>query len=207
MGTVPTTSGPRFTGTESRPGRFTQIAFGLGLAVAIVAAAWFVGGRAGFDQIGRGGVNVSLLPKIGQAAPDFAAYDVDGRPVRLSDFRGQPVWLNFWGSWCAPCRSEMPAIQAAWQQLQPQGLVLLAVSLDEPASDAKEYAALNHTTFRVLSDEYRLATGNAYPIANFPTHVFIDAEGIVRAIVLAEMSTATAVGHGQALLGQAAGTG
>ena len=180
--------------------RLTRAALGLAMAIAIVGAAWFVGGRAGFDQIGRGGVNTLLLPKVGEVAPDFLAYDVDGRPVRLSDLRGQPVWLNFWGSWCPPCRAEMPEIQAAWERLQPQGLVLLAVSLDESPAAARDYAATNHATFRVLADEFRTDTGAAYPIINFPTHLFIDADGIVREIVRTEMDAETAVANGEALL-------
>ncbi len=169
--------------------RFTVVMVGV-VALGIVASAWYVGGRQGFAQIGRGGLNLTLLPKIGDPAPDFVTTVVDhqGRPVArvpLSAFRSRPVWLNFWGSWCPPCRSEMPEIQAAYEQLQPNGLVWLAVSLDEPATDAASFAARNGATFLIASDQTRADTGVGYPIANFPTHILIDRDGIVRDIVLA----------------------
>ncbi|MGH2562037.1 MAG: peroxiredoxin family protein [Thermomicrobiales bacterium] len=170
--------------------RFT-IVVGLAIAAALVAIAWYVGGQEGFGEIGQGGVNTQLLPKIGQPAPDFETTLVDEqgnaiKRVRLSDFRGRPVWINFWGSWCPPCRSEMPEIQAAYsEELEPRGLVWLAISLNEPARDAAEFAARNHATFTIASDPDRSDTGSAYPIVNFPTHVLIDENGIVRDIVLA----------------------
>ncbi|MGH2557809.1 MAG: peroxiredoxin family protein [Thermomicrobiales bacterium] len=170
------------------------------MAVAIVAAAWVVGGRQGFDQIGTGGINQNLLPKVGDVAPDFTVYDLNGRPVSLSEFHGQPVWLNFWGSWCAPCRSEMPEIQRAYEQLAPQGLVLLAISMRESPEEAAAFAARNHATFTILTDQYEQATGADYPIVNFPTHIFIDRQGIIHTIVLAEMDAETALDHGRELI-------
>jgi cytochrome c biogenesis protein CcmG/thiol:disulfide interchange protein DsbE len=140
------------------------------------------------------------LPKVGDPAPDFVVPLTDGKLVRLSDLRGHPVWLNFWGSWCPPCRAEMPDLQAAQEQLAPQGLVLLAVSLNEPTQAAADYAALNHVTFLVASDPRRVATGNAYPILNFPTHILIDKDGIVRDIVLAELTKEEIIAHAQAIL-------
>src|SRR5215213_1418995 len=175
------------TGNGSAPDRqprqrpATQyVVLSLGLAFAIVAAAWYVGGQAGFDRIGRGGANQDLLPKVGEEAPDFTAVSLAGEVVSLSDFKGQPVWLNFWGSWCPPCRSEMPDVQAAYQQLAPKGIVLLAISLDESPQKAAAFAQKNKATFTILSDPNRDNTGGSYPILNFPTHIFIDSMGIVQ---------------------------
>src|SRR5688572_16084959 len=86
------------------------------LALAIVLGAWFVTGRQGFDSLGQGGVNQRLLPKAGEPAPDVTVTDILGNQVSLSDLQGKAVWLNFWGSWCPPCRAEMPEIQAAFEQ-------------------------------------------------------------------------------------------
>ncbi|MFM8593143.1 MAG: peroxiredoxin family protein, partial [Chloroflexota bacterium] len=133
-------------------------------------------------------------------APDFATHDVFGNVVRLSDFRGRPVWLMFWGSWCPPCRSEFPDIEAAYRQLEPEGLVLLGVSLREPTLDAVAYAAQNNASFIVLTDPTEQDTRGAYPIFNFPTHIFIDEDGIIRSIVLEDMSEAQALSQGRALL-------
>ena len=171
------------------------------LALLFVVGAWQIGGRAGFDRIGTGGQNLQLLPKIGDPAPDFVAPTVDGQLVRLSDLRGHPVWLNFWGSWCPPCRSEFPEMQSAYEaELKPQGVVLLAISLDESAADAAGFAARNHGTFPILTDPTRSFTGAAYPISNFPTHVLIDRQGIVRDIILAPIDEDEIVRRAQTII-------
>lgn len=182
------------------PPRRAAAAAGLLLAVLIIVGAWFVGGQQGFERMGFSGLNSSLLPKVGDPAPDFVTMLSDGSIVRLSDFRGQPVWLNFWGSWCPPCRSEMPDMEAAYKKLQPQGLVMLAVAVDEPASVSFDYAARNGATYLVASDPERKMTGSVYPIVNFPTHILIDREGIVRQIVLAELNTDEFIAYAETIL-------
>jgi peroxiredoxin len=184
--------------------RRKQALLGLAVAVAILLVAWYVAGREGVSDLGKAGINSNLLPKVGEEAPDFVAISPDGQIVHLSDFRGQPVWLNFWGSWCPPCRAEMPDIQAAYQELQPQGLTLLAVSLGDKPSEAMNFAELNGVTFDILLDPDRSLTSPTYPIYNFPTHIFIDKDGIVRKIVLSEMSTDQAVAAAQSILPQQA---
>lgn len=178
----------------------TRAIWGLAIALLIVLAAWWAGGRAGWDTIGQGGINMRLLPKVGDKAPDFLTEDVDGNPVRLSDFAGQPVWLMFWGSWCPPCRAEFPDVQAAYETVAPEGVNLLGVSVDEPASVAAQYANQNGGTFLVLSDPDRADTGPVYPIYNFPTHIFIDGDGIVRSVVLKSMNKETAIAQARSLL-------
>jgi peroxiredoxin len=180
--------------------RSSSAIVGLAVAALIVAAALAIGARSGWDSIGSGGINQHLLPKVGEVAPDFQTEDVFGNPVRLSQFRGQPVWLMFWGSWCPPCRAEFPDIQAAYAQLEPKGLRMLGVSLRESPVDAASYAAENGATFLVLSDPDERDTGPAYPIYNFPTHIFIDRDGVIRAIVLEDLDTAQAVAEATRLL-------
>ena len=183
-----------------RPARRAQVALGLGVALAIIVAAWFVGGRSGFESIGRGGVNQRLLPKVGEVAPDFETEDVFGNRVRLSQFRGQPVWLMFWGSWCPPCRAEFPDIQRAYARLKPRGVQLLGVSVRESPIAAAAYAGQNEATFLVLSDPDETDTGAAYPLLNVPTHIFIDADGVIRSIVLSDMNEERALSEAEALL-------
>ena len=175
-------------------------AVGLTVAAIIVAVVIASGARLGWDSIGQGGINQHLLPKVGEVAPDFEAHDVFGNPVRLSQFRGHPVWLMFWGSWCPPCRAEFPDIQAAYAELEPKGLRMLGVSLRESPLDAATYAARNGATFLVLSDPDESDTGAAYPIYNFPTHIFIDSQGVIQAIVLSDMSTEQAIAEANRLL-------
>ena len=193
------TRGPRALDGETHRGR--QAIIGLAVAAIIIVAALVIGTQSGWESIGTGGVNRSLLPKVGDVAPDFETEDVFGNPVRLSQFRGQPVWLMFWGSWCPPCRAEFPDIQAAYAQLEPRGLRMLGVSLRESPLDAAAYAGANGATFLVLSDPDERDTGSAYPIYNFPTHIFIDRDGIIRSIVLEDMDTEQALAEATRLLG------
>ncbi len=188
---------------ELRPGeprRTSSAIVGLVVATLIVAAALTIGARSGWDSIGSGGINQTLLPKVGEVAPDFETEDVFGNPVQLSQFRGQPVWLMFWGSWCPPCRAEFPDIQAAYAQLEPRGLRMLGVSMRESPVDAAAYAAANGATFLILSDPDERDTRSAYPIFNFPTHIFIDRDGVIRSIVLEDMDTEQAVAEASRLL-------
>lgn len=175
---------------------------GLVVAALIIAAAMVIGFRSGWDAIGTGGINQSLLPKVGNVAPDFETADVFGNPVRLSQFRGQPLWLMFWGSWRLPCRAEFPDTQAAYGQLEPRGLRRLGVSLREAPVDAAAYAARIGATFMVLSDPDERATGVAYSIDNFPTHIFIDANGVIRAVILEIMDTEQALAAASSVLGE-----
>jgi peroxiredoxin len=186
--------------SPTHPGRRNQVIVGVVCLLVIVIAATFVGANSGWDSIGRGGINRSLLPKVGEPAPDFTTEDVFGNPVSLSQFKGQPVWLMFWGSWCPPCRAEFPDIQAAYSKLEPQGLRMLGVSLRESPVDAAAYAGRNGATFLVLSDPDETDTGAAYPILNFPTHIFIDKDGIVRSVVLEDMDEEQALAEASRVL-------
>jgi peroxiredoxin len=189
------------------------------IVVAIVGSAWLIGERQGFGEIGKGGVNAELLPKVGELAPDLVTYDTQGNLVRLSAFRGQPVWLNFWGSWCPPCRAEFPDLQAAWEELQPQGLVMLGIAVGEDPMVAQDYANRVGGTFPVLADPAYLAAMlpegeyeearklvTSYTINNYPTHIFIDRDGIVRHVILAQVNYDKAMEYGQEIIGAPAAT-
>ena len=170
------------------------------LAVLIVAAAWVVGGQAGFDQIGKGGINHQYMPRPGDEAPELLMIGPDGTPVRLSDFRGQPVWLNFWGSWCPPCRAELPDVQAAYEGLAPRGVKLIALSIDQSRTSATDYANANGATFPVYNVPSRTLFAEDYDLRNVPTHVFIDANGVIQAMVAGSLSDGAALAYGEALL-------
>lgn len=173
--------------TSPRRRKGATLVTSLTVILLVFTGTWYVGQREGFASIGGGGTNLRLLPRAGDPAPDISVVSLtDKRRVRLSDYRGQPVWLNFWGSWCPPCRAEFPDLQTAYvEDLAPKGVVLLAIALDEPMEASAIYAFRNGGTFTVLSDPDRRDTGTAYPIANFPTHILIDRDGIVRAVILA----------------------
>lgn len=189
--------------TSPLPGR-GQVIVALSLALAIVVTAWVIGARAGFDQIGKGGINRQYMPRVGEVAPDLLMIGPEGTPVRLSDFRGQPVWLNFWGSWCPPCRAELPEIQTAYEQLSPRGVVLIALSIDQSRTAATEYARANGGTFPVYNVPSRALIAEQYDLRNVPTHLFIDANGVIQAVVAGSLSDGAAVSYAEQLLATSA---
>lgn len=122
------------------------------------------------------------LPQVGEPARDFALQDVDGNLVQLSELNGRPLILNFWATWCPPCLVEMPDLQAAYEQHQADGLIILAINREETAVTVREffYDELD-LTFTPLLDE----TGDVarlYGIANYPTSIFVNKAGVVTAV-------------------------
>lgn len=92
----------------------------------------------------------SRPPRIGTAAPDFTVQDQENK-ISLSQFRGQVVVLNFWATWCPPCRKEMPDLEALYKQFEPQGLVILGISDDDPEK-VREFVQKQGTAYPVLLD-------------------------------------------------------
>ena len=113
------------------------------------------------------------------AAPDFTAYDAAGNPVKLSDFRGKPVVLNFWASWCSPCKAEMPDFQKEYEA-QGEAVQFLIINLtdgkQETVATASAYVAQQGYTFPVFFDTTSEAA-RLYGIYSIPTTYFIDATG------------------------------
>ncbi len=117
----------------------------------------------------------------GITAPDFQLKSLDGPTITLSSLRGRPVVLNFWATWCGPCRYEMPFLQQLFSdpKWQARGLVILAVNLQESEAMVREFMTENALSFTVLLD----ATGEAsrlYNIASIPTTYVIDKDGIIK---------------------------
>ena len=119
---------------------------------------------------------------VGDKALNFTLNDLDGSPVSLADFRGQPVIVNFWATWCAPCRIEMPELQAAYEAYQDEGLVILAVNEAESAEIARAYfeEEMGLTFTAVLDEDGAIAT--AFGNFALPSTFFVDAEGTITVI-------------------------
>jgi peroxiredoxin len=120
-------------------------------------------------------------PKEGITTPDFQLKNLDGKSITLSALRGQPVLLNFWATWCGPCRSEMPYIQQlsgdpTWKA---RGLVILAVNLQESEATVRKFMADNAFSFTVLLDTTG-DTSRLYNISAIPTTYIIDKDGIIK---------------------------
>jgi peroxiredoxin len=150
----------------------------ISIAAAILLLT-FVSVMAGCG--GGNGNEQGITP--GSEAPDFQLRDLDGRTVALSEFRGRPVVLNFWASWCGPCQMEMPVFQEVFtdEMWKAGGLVILAVNLGESPELVQEFVEYYGLTFPVLLDS-SAEVGMMYNAAVLPTTYFIDNDGIIRSI-------------------------
>lgn len=121
--------------------------------------------------------------EVGDTAYDFTLKDLDGQPVSLSDFRGQPAVVNFWATWCAPCRLEMPIFQELYERYRDDGLVILALNQAEQANVARDYFYDEMgLTFTPLLDENSDVAARYGSYSVLPTTFFIDPAGKVVAI-------------------------
>jgi len=120
---------------------------------------------------------------VGDKAIDFTLDDLDGNPVTLTDFIGRPVIINFWATWCAPCRIEMPELQRAIEKYRDQQLVILALDQDEPAEVARAffYDEMG-LSFTPLSDHDSIVSSQYGSFGILPSTFFVDPEGTVSAI-------------------------
>lgn len=123
--------------------------------------------------------SAAALPVIGAAAPDFASKSSSGRNVRLSELRGQVVLINFWASWCNPCRQELPLLGKIYAQYRPAGFTLLAVNLDDNRKDAEAMLKRLDLRFATLFDGDK-NVAKLYGVDTMPATLVIDRDGRVR---------------------------
>jgi peroxiredoxin len=148
------------------------------LAAALTLTAACSGGGGTNNGEADGG-----LPAPGKRAPALSLKNLAGETVTLADYRGQPVLLNFWASWCGPCQMEMPVFQwlaknADWQA---EDIVILAVNQGESSDTVKAFASYYGLTFPLLLDTNYQASF-AYNVRLLPTTFFIDKDGIIKEI-------------------------
>jgi peroxiredoxin len=121
----------------------------------------------------------SRVPAIGMQAEDFRLTDLDGAPQSLNQYRGKIVLLNFWATWCKPCTTEMPAMQACYDKLQDKGFVVLAVNELEDDAKVREHTKQYGHTFPILMDRDN-KVANQFGVYGLPVSVFIDEKGVVQ---------------------------
>jgi len=145
------------------------VGWGLGWAVSLVALTSMTWSLC-----------VLAAPEIqGQQAPDFVLKTTDETNLRLSEFRGEVVLINFWASWCGECRQAMPGLNDIYEKYRHVGLVMLSVNMDDEAHRAIHMAKSLKIRFPVLLDS-RKAVSQSYQMDSMPLSVLIDREGIVR---------------------------
>jgi len=118
---------------------------------------------------------IEINPNVTEAI-DFTLKDLDGKELKLSDLKGKKVFLNFWATWCPPCKAEMPEIEKLYQETKDTDLVIVAVEIGEPLDTVKSFIDSNKYSFKVLLDSDQSVASN-YNITSIPTSFFIDEEG------------------------------
>lgn len=155
----------------------------VGLSI-IVAGVLLIHG----DLSPSGGAGSSI--RVGSPAPDFTLSDVDGKTVRLSDFRGQRVVLNFWATWCPPCRAEMPDLDAVAVEMKDRGVVVLAIDVLEPPETVRAYVEDLRLGLRPVLDRDG-AVAELYRVNGYPTSFFVDSQGNVQDVHVGPLTRAT----------------
>ena len=124
-------------------------------------------------------------PREGFLAPDFTLDTLQGEKVRLSDLRGKIVVLNFWATWCLPCRAETPALEKTYEQYEQSGMVVLGVDLanQDSIGDVEAFIQEFKLTYPILLDRDG-SVANLYQIKGIPSTFFINREGIIRTVVV-----------------------
>jgi peroxiredoxin len=112
-------------------------------------------------------------------APDFTLKSADGQTVSLAQFKGDVVMINFWASWCGPCRQEMPLLDSIYKQYKDMGFILLGVNVEPHASSANAWLKKTPVSYPILYDP-KSQVSQLYQVQAMPTTVIVDRKGIVR---------------------------
>ncbi len=153
--------------------------FGIAL-IALVGGIWLIGSR-----VRETGLAVREAPQPGYRAPGFSLRTMEGGTLSLADLRGRVVVLNFWATWCPPCRAEMPAFQRLYARYADRGLVVIGINATKGDDLAAVFAFRQqyHLTFPILLDEAG-QVNRSYRVSALPTTFFIDPQGIIRDVVV-----------------------
>ena len=123
--------------------------------------------------------DVQVGAQVGMKAPDFTLPNMSDNEVSLYDFQGQRIFLNFWASWCPPCKAEMPAIQKLYKNNEE--IKVLTVNTQESKDKVFDFLMSNNYSFPTLLDKNGSVTGGKYLVRGIPTTFIIDKEGIIKA--------------------------
>ncbi|MBI2912417.1 MAG: TlpA family protein disulfide reductase [Chloroflexi bacterium] len=176
-------------------GPWRTVIFPLLVIAAIAAVIWWIDYRPGGGSSSSTGerygpvelppalvaAGADVSPKEGALAPDFLLERLDGGDLRLSDYRGQPLVVNFWATWCAPCRREIPQFVSAYDRFRDQGLVIIGVNLQESKSIVQNYADDFGMKFPIAIDRSG-EVAKRYRLLGLPMTFFIDRQGVVRSV-------------------------
>ena len=163
----------------------------VGIALLLLALWALAGESLSLPQLGGG---ASTAPRVGADAPDFALVDLDGRTVRLSELQGKQVVLNFWATWCPPCRAEMPDLDRVAREYREQGVTVLAIdqmeSPERVTSFLEEIGLRENPAFDSLLDTDG-SVGQLYRVNALPSTFIVDDQGKIRDVHLGPISEST----------------
>lgn len=175
----------------SRPsaGRLQTIIVLALTAVAIGGLSWYIGQSSsdGITAIDVRAASGITPPTVGLPPMPFTGATYGGSTLSLSDYAGKLVWLNFGASWCADCRAEAADFEATYEKYQGQGLQVVAVLINEPASDVKAHAQRAGLTFPIVVDPGE-KIASAYALVGIPTHILIGRDGLIKQIKIRALS-------------------
>ena len=176
--------------------RFTWILLFLG--VLFLGSAWILESRQPLDNQAEA-AGVAEAPAVGYLAPDFTLSTLDGTDFTLSQYRGQPVVLNFWATWCPPCRAEIPYFQQASVKYNGQ-VAIVGVDDGETVAKVAPFANEVGITYPLPIDEQSLVS-RRYNVNSLPSTFFIDAEGVIQKVHIGLISQAVLESQIEQLLG------
>ncbi|GAB48594.1 TlpA family protein disulfide reductase [Mobilicoccus pelagius] len=175
---------PRDWRARLRGSRFGTLAVLVVTTLLVLVGAWFVQdakGGSGVSDVATTAEATGPAPAVGAPAQDFTARTIDGRTVRLSDYRGRPVWLLFGASWCASCRAEAPDVQAVHEKARAAGVEVLAVYLGEDAMAVRDYVSDTGLTYTHVPDP-ETSLSSRYRVMGIPAHYFVAPDGRIDSI-------------------------
>ncbi|MFC2035517.1 redoxin domain-containing protein [Chloroflexota bacterium] len=176
--------------------RYSQLALGLLVVILLgmlVIQGCTSGAQSTIKELPSGTTAPGALtpaPEVGYLAPDFTLVDLKGNQVTLSDLRGEAVFLNFWATWCPPCRAEMPEMEAVYQKYKDKGVVVIGVDILEPEDVVRQYVGQGGYSWIFLIDTLGAVSAN-YKILTIPTSFFIDREGVIQVVTIGAMTKQT----------------
>ncbi len=172
------------------------------VALAIAPLIWGCAGKAHDTQsVGKSAPAAPTVAVAGKPAPDWNEPTAQGPTLSLASLRGKAVYLNFFASWCPPCNEEAPDINALQAQFGPSGLQVVGVDVLENAAKARQFVSDHHLTYPAVVDSGTLR--DQYRINGLPVHVFIDRSGVIRRIIVGELSKTQMTDAVRAILRQA----
>ncbi len=160
--------------------KFKDVLAGLLIGLG-VGLGWYFGFGPGQGSLerwsGRSETTPILAPEVNQPAPNFSLSELNGEEINLQEFSGKPVLINFWATWCIPCREEMPLIEKYYKDYYPN-LVVLGVNVGEKPEIVRAFVDELGLTFPILMDQGNKIS-SLYKVLGFPTTIFIDEDGVL----------------------------